>query len=836
MSRRKIDYGIDLGTTNSAIARIQGGESEIIKSMPMQKDTTPSCVAVSKRGSILVGDKALNQLNIEKSRSVFGSNSESNSYIEFKRTMGTDKKYSSSILKKEFSSEELSAEILKALKNYVSDEEVHSAVITVPAKFTSNQKDATRRAAKIAGIKQCELLQEPIAASMAYGIKSKIKDGLWIVFDFGGGTFDAALMKVEEGIIKVLDTDGDNHLGGKNLDFEIIDQIFLPYFQENFSISAILNDPKRKLRFRNMWKQKAEEAKIQLTMQEQIELLTDLGEDWGTDDEGVDFELDLVVNRQEINDAMQPAFKRAIDITLDLLERNNLKGSDLSSLILVGGPTYTPLLREMLSDQITNVDTSIDPMTAVARGAALYASTLDVESEIVDQTKDQTKVQLDLEYEASSVEDHEFLTIKISSDSSETLNSGIFYVEANRADGGWSSGKYEIDSVGDVIELQLVEGKPNLFNITLYDDEGSVVPSEPNQISILQGSKASSATMPYHYGIAIAERDEEKVIIKTIPGLEKNKSLPAVGTENDFKTQGQIRPGKTEDKLKIPIYQAAYNADGTRAIYNEHIYDIIITGNDLPKLLPAHSSVDLTVHVDRSEKIKVEAYFPYLEHTTEIDVPDDNVQKEVAIEDLEKEIKNAESEIRNIGNSNSELLKELEEIKHTFKNNKHESDRKKEVLDRIRKVYRNIDKEEEKGAWPKLESELREKFSDLEKAQDDLGNEESGRLVNDVKQSLNQVLLNKDLKVGKELLKKIDALFFQITRIYQDIGFIRYCHTNFNSINWLNPSKAKQLIQKGLEIIATNPNSEELTPIIQELIKLMPQEEKSKLDPSLLTK
>lgn len=837
MSRRKIDFGIDLGTTNSAICTMQDGESTIIKSMPMQKDTTPSCVAVSKRGSIQVGDKALNQLNFERVQA-FKTNGEvkPNTYIEFKRTMGTDKKYSSSILEIEFSSEEFSAEILKALKNYVADEEVHSAVITVPAKFTSNQKDATRRAAKMAGIKQCELLPEPIAASMAYGIKSKVKDGVWVVFDFGGGTFDAALMKVEEGIIKVVDTDGDNHLGGKNLDFEIIDQVFLPYFKENFSISGILSDPKRKLQFRNMWKQKTEEAKIQLTMQEQIELLTDLGEDWGSDDEGVDFELDLTISRQDINKAMQTIFQLAIDITKELLNRNNLKGSDLSSLLLVGGPTYTPLLREMLADQITDVDTSIDPMTTVARGAALYASTLDIESEIVDQTKDQTKVQLDLAYEASSVEVHEFLTIKIAPDSTEILESNKLYVKASRSDGGWSSGKYEIDSVGDVIELQLLESKPNLFNITLYNEEGNSIPAEPNQITILQGSKTGSATLPYNYAVAIAERQEEKVIVKTIPGLEKNKSLPAVGTENDFKTQGQIRPGVAEDRLKIPIYQTEYDADGTRAIYNEHVYDIIITGNDLPKLLPSNSSVDLTIHIDRSELIIVEAYFPYLEHTTEIHVPENNVQKEIEISELEKEINNAESEIRTIGNSNPELLKQLEEIKHTFENNKHESDRKKEVLDRIRKVYRNLDKLELEGAWPKLETELREKFIELEKVQEDLGNEESGRLINDLKQRLNQVLLNQDIKVGKALLREIDALFYQITRIYQEIRFIRDCHTNFESINWFNPSRARQLVQQGIEIIATNPSVDKFDPIIRGLLDLMPQEEKSRIDTSLLTK
>ena len=135
-------------------------------------------------------------------------------------------------MEKEYSSEELSAEVLKALKSYITDENIKSVVVTVPAKFTVNQKDATLRAAKLAGFEHCELLQEPIAASMAYGLDAKSKDGYWLVFDFGGGTFDAALLKVEEGIMKVIDTEGDNYFGGKNLDYAIVEEIMIPHIRK----------------------------------------------------------------------------------------------------------------------------------------------------------------------------------------------------------------------------------------------------------------------------------------------------------------------------------------------------------------------------------------------------------------------------------------------------------------------------------------------------------------------------------------------------------------------------------------------------------------------------
>ena len=195
MARNKIDYGIDLGTTNSAIARNDAGEIRIIKSDDRQTDTTASCVSYDKRQRIIVGENALNSREKESVdafvRNMKGEEAApENSFIEFKRTMGTDKRFESTNMGKMFSSEELSAEVLKKLKSYVrDDDEVRAVIITVPAMFKQNNNDATQRAADLSGFQYCELLQEPIAASMAYGLSTNKLNGYWLVFDFGGGTF-----------------------------------------------------------------------------------------------------------------------------------------------------------------------------------------------------------------------------------------------------------------------------------------------------------------------------------------------------------------------------------------------------------------------------------------------------------------------------------------------------------------------------------------------------------------------------------------------------------------------------------------------------------------------
>lgn len=599
MARIKIDYGIDLGTTNSAICRMEKGEPVVIKT-DVLKDTMPSCISINKKGSIKAGDGAYNTMKQDKRRATKSWHAEaSNTYIEFKRTMATDTKYTCTNIGKDFSSEELSAEVLKTLKSFVTDETINSVVITVPAKFTVNQKTATMEAAKMAGFKKCELLQEPIAASMAYGLSSEEKDGLWMVFDFGGGTFDAALLKVEDGIMQVFDTEGDNYLGGKNLDYAIVDSIIIPYLKENYNVEGYLADEEKKQVLRDAMKTYAEDAKNQLSFKDHEDILSNLG-DLGEDEAGEEIELDLTVSQAEVFDVMRPHFQKAVDICKDLLRRNNLKGSQINKLILVGGPTHSPLIRQMLKEQITpNVDTSIDPMTAVATGAALYASTIDAEV-----SKEDVKVgtvKLDIPYEATTVETIEYVPVTLT----DTSTYKKVFVEFVRADKAWSSGKVEVDGVGTVIEANLLEAKPNSFTIMAYDEQGNLLPCFPSEITIIQGTKVGAAPLPYNIGIARWDEGKKRGVFKMAKGLEKNKPLPATGVVNDLKTTKQLRPGIIADILSIPVYQTDdfTEAEGKTASLYEYVANVEITGEDVDCLIPEGSLVDVTLKVDSSEQM-----------------------------------------------------------------------------------------------------------------------------------------------------------------------------------------------------------------------------------------
>lgn len=822
MARNKIDYGIDLGTTNSAICRMEKGEPVVIKT-DVLKDTMPSCISVNKKGSIKAGDSAYNTMKQDKRRATKSwHKGASNTYVEFKRTMATDTQYPCSNLHKSFSSEELSAEVLKTLKSFVTDEKFSSVVITVPAKFTVNQKTATMEAAKMAGFKHCELLQEPIAASMAYGVSSEEKDGLWMVFDFGGGTFDAALLKVEDGIMQVFDTEGDNYLGGKNLDYAIVDNIIIPYLQENYAIDGYLQDEEKKEVLRDAMKTYAEDAKKQLSFKDHEDIISNLG-DLGEDEDGEEIELDLTLSQAQVFDVMRPYFQKAVDICKNLIQRNNLNGSQITKLILVGGPTHSPLIRQMLREQVTpNVDTSIDPMTAVATGAALYASTMD--AEVSDKEIKVGTVKLDVSYESTTVEMAEYVPVCLAEGS--ILNR--VFVEFVRGDKAWASGKVEINSKGDVVELNLLEGKANSFNISCYDDKGNILPCFPDEITIIQGSVVGAAPLPYNIAIARWDRNKKRSVIRMAKGLEKNKPLPATGVINDLKTTRQLRPGLSSDVLTVPIHQVDdfEEAEGKSASLYEHVADVVITGEDVDTLMPADSLVDVTLKVDSSEQMRLEVRFLATGFTVEkvLDTSKKHTMEDTN-EQISKGFAEAESAMKTLSESGIDV-NELQEELAAIRTDNENTTEKKEVLNHLRELLRKIEKLDAGTEWERVEKELREEFDKLEKAQDDLGNERSAQLVDQLRTETDNAIRSKNVQVGREVLEQVTRLFFELTILFQCMGFIRYCNERFASLHWKDSLRARQLVNRGMEQINNNPTTEGLRSIAAELSELrLPEED-----------
>ncbi len=849
MTRVKIDYGIDLGTTNSAIARMENGEVKIIKS-DTQKDTTPSCVYFRKN-TILVGDTAYARYGDEhkeasKEFTLSGNNiHDFNTFIEFKRTMGTDKSYESKSAGHSFSSEELSSEVLKALKNYVRDEEVSSVVITVPARFRNNQIDATQKAAELAGFKYCELLMEPIAASIAYGVSTKSVNGYWLVFDFGGGTFDAALMRVEEGIMKVVDTDGDNHLGGKDLDYAVVDNIIIPYLKKNYEIEKILSNEYGKRELREALKVMAEEAKIAISPPSKTSADIYTNKPLGEDDKGNEIDFELKMSLEEYENAVAPVFQRAIDISKKLIEKNNLQSSDLEMVLLVGGPTLSQTLRRMLKDQLkTKIDTSIDPMTSVAVGAALFASSKDIPSTF--QKRDKQKIQLILKYPTNTVETEEDLGIKIDRAQTKGEIPEKIFAELSRKDKGWSSGKVEITGDAEIISLLLTTGK-NGFEIKIFDERGNSFPCEPSSFNIIQGFTQPSAVLPYYLGIGAFNGDREYPVLNSFQGLEKNKSLPAKGKKETYKTQKDIRPGNADDKIRIPVLEGDPN---TKVVLNELAGNILITGEDLPKFLPKDSEVEITLSQDSSRRITLTIFFPDIDETIERKI-ERTVQSEYDADEMNNEIEKSKKILSRLEDESStidlsearQLRSELDELKEILENGKTDYNTKTKVMERLRLALKELDSLETAGEFPKAEEELNNALHDLKVTNQRYGNNQTTKAVEQFEEAAEAAIRETNLRAVKELTTQIYSFNFAIADagagVAMEISFIKGFDDDFEIYHWKNKSHAKQLINEAKQIIATNPTKPKLRPIVSELFKLLPEAERpvlSEKDDEFLTR
>ncbi len=835
MENQKINFGIDLGTTNSAIVKVENGVAKIIRSTDGLMDTTPSVIHVNKSGHIFAGLKALNQLDgdVRKLFSGFKNNGSTiglNTFSEFKRTMGTDKSYYSSNSNQTFSSEELSAEVLKKLKSYVIDEEIKAAVITVPAKFRQNQLDATQKAALLAGFEYCELLQEPIAASIAYGLDTEKISGYWLVFDFGGGTFDVALMNVDEGIMKVVDTEGDNHLGSKNIDYAIIDSILIPYIKKSYSIDEILMDSNKHMFLRDSLKRCAESAKIELSNNEVSSLYMD---DLGIDSKGKEIIIDITLSLSKFETIAIPIFQRAIDITKKLIARNNLNDDKLSSIILVGGPTMSHTLRKLLSKQFTSrIDTSIDSMTAVARGAALYASLKDVPTYL--KKSDFSKVQLLLKYPETSVESSENCGVRIIRDSGISTFPQNLFAELSRIDGTWSSGRIALIDDVEIFSLPLIINRPNTFTIQLFDKAGNLVQCDPSSFTIIQGLSVASATLPYNIGIDLFDPVKRKIGIYTLKGLEKNTSLPAKGN-GTFKTQKDLRPGNTEDFIKIELYECGYGEEGSRKIFNELINTIIINGDDIPAFLPAGSEVEINLKIDSSRRIDFSAYFPYFDDSVNLVVKEQR-QSEIDAENLFSEINKVTESLENIQSEKfifdplhvNNLKSELIGLNTLLVNGKNDYNTKTLVMERLRDIFKQVDVIYEENEWPKIKEELEWIFERVKINGQRYGNSQTNARIIQFQNQVNTVLKQSNVKFALQLIEDLKSYNFNL--IKDDIGYwishIKKFESSFDDFDWMNKPRARQLLDEALNNISSNPSKPILENAVRELFSILQEQDK----------
>lgn len=349
--------GIDLGTTNSCVAIMEGGSVTVIPNAEGAR-TTPSVVSIKDNGEIIVGEIAKRQAITNPASTI----------LSIKTHMGTD--YKVDIHGKQYTPQEISAMILKKLKSDAESylgEKITEAVITVPAYFTDAQRQATKDAGVIAGLDVKRIINEPTAAALAYGLEKAGKEEKVLVFDLGGGTFDVSILEIADGVIEVISTSGNNHLGGDNFDDAII-----KYLVEEFKKETGIDLANDKMAYQRL-KDAAEKAKKELStlMEAHISL------PFITMDATGPKHLDIKLTRAKFNDLTRNLVEATQVPTKDALKAAGLNPSDIDEILLVGGSTRIPAVQEWVESYFgKKPNKGINPDEVVAEGAAIQGGVL----------------------------------------------------------------------------------------------------------------------------------------------------------------------------------------------------------------------------------------------------------------------------------------------------------------------------------------------------------------------------------------------------------------------------------------------------------------------------
>lgn len=359
--------GIDLGTSNSAITGIDDGQVRLFKTDD-GKDVLASMIHYRRGGRMVIGTRAQAQAELSPENVAQG----------FKRLMGTSSVLTLSGADMTLTPEDASAEILKALVRQAEAEigqiEPYGTVITIPAAFNQMQSEATIRAAQAAGLERVGLLQEPIAAAMSALEGVSRKDGRFLVYDIGGGTFDLALVEASGGAVTIIAHEGVNMLGGRDFDRVILDSIVRGWLIENFDLDAEdLRRPENR-RLLAIAKMKAEAAKIELSTRDVATLFLSEEEARAEDRSGEPIYIEMDITRTQIEALIADRIDETVGLCRKILSDNGLTHEDIDRIVFIGGPSKMPVIRERVSRELgIPADLNTDPMTAVARGAAIFA-------------------------------------------------------------------------------------------------------------------------------------------------------------------------------------------------------------------------------------------------------------------------------------------------------------------------------------------------------------------------------------------------------------------------------------------------------------------------------
>lgn len=816
-----INIGIDLGTTNSAIAEYNEGNVILHRNPIDFSEILPSVVSF-KNNRIIIGNKAKEKI-LTDYKTTFSS---------FKRKMGSESVYKLDDLGQDISPITLSSLVLKELKSFLIDKEIKSAVITIPASFDTLQSNATKEAGYLAGFEEIVLLQEPIAACIAYSNVQNIdlneEEEKWLVYDFGGGTFDVSLARVSSRELEIIDHKGNNFLGGLDIDHMIIQKIICSSIEKKHPELDKIWDKmisKFDLNYTKLFYEllyRVEEVKKELSLRDVAYIEVDNSE--------LNIYQEIKIDRQVFDDLISQKFEISFNLLETLLSDNNLNFDSISRIILVGGTTYIPYIRNELAKRTgIFVDSNIDPTTAVAIGAAYFAgsktSLLDkvVEQEVITEKND---LKIEWIYE-NQTNDLEELIVGVV----DSYFKGFYRI--SRADGGYDSGIINFENKISHF-VKLIPKAKNNFKIQILDNQHNLV--NDYTIEIAHGIYTILG-QPVPNDICIELDGDGYTYLEKI--FTKNDILPL--KKIIYKTISKTILKNSEDKLVINVLEG----DVRDAIEtNLSIGNLIISGKDIPFDLIKGMDVEIIFMISESRDLTVEVVIDSIGFSINqvfspsyrnVDLERVQVDIKFYIDKVfyklneldenstifEKLISSRNALIELYGIAIENLNNELTDIKYQI------DDQKKEIIKKIEALIGNENLLEVIENYNDEKNELLA----LESKMDDEQKEMFQAIIRTEKQFLtsgNRNLISKktnDLeKINKSIYKKSDDYYFET--------FYLIKHNLNLRMKVINMKYHEEMIEKG-EIALMNNNLIELKIILSNLISnldIKAKEEKSLSD------
>jgi molecular chaperone DnaK len=590
--------GIDLGTTNSAICSYDGSETRIWKSS-QQNDVTPSVIYIDRRGNKQIGFNAYNM----------APNSPDNSAMLFKRLMGTSTPIKLSAVNITMSPEECSAEILKVLFGYLPEEIRNDpdigTVITVPAAFNQMQKDATMQAASMAGLGKVALMQEPVAAVMSV-MRTRNTDGMFLIYDLGGGTLDIALAESIGGRVNLLAHGGIAMCGGRDFDRVLVDNVVRPWLFENFNLPEDFSvNPTFKSLIRSAtWA--TERAKIELSSREDTVISLSETEARVRDLNGNEIYLDIPLQRDTYDELIAERINESIESARETLNKAGWTSHELERIVFVGGPTNYKPLRDKVSFELgVSGSTDVNPMTAVAEGASLFAESIDWNSQnrsrknTRGQISSGGKLPLSFNYIARTPD----IKAKVAVQLAVQAPAGAEF-QIDSVDTGWTSGRLQLKH-GTTMDVTLSKAGENTFKVFVFDSVGSPIALEQDKIIITRTAATVDAIPASHsVGIEVLEKIGGRPVLDYL--VRSGESLPKKG-KKIFKAAESLKAGSS-GSLNLMLWEGEIDdpiAD------NRPIGVLKITGSDFDDgFIPAGADLECGFEIMDSGNIILEVSIP----------------------------------------------------------------------------------------------------------------------------------------------------------------------------------------------------------------------------------